>query len=113
MVITPIGVLGEWRPGSRECHCGWRGVFGNIAPSSGTGPQSFIDAWSNTIVNDAGTPLFRLVAIAPANSGQTGAHLATTLTEKDVLLKELLQGQKQSSDDHAHPRGSPERATSR
>ncbi len=63
--------------------------LGAFATSSGTEPQSYIDAWSNTIVNDGGTPLFRLVAIAPANSGQTGTDLATTLAEKDVLLKEL------------------------
>lgn len=63
--------------------------LGTFATSSGTEPQSHFDAWSNTIVNDAGTPLFRLVAIATTNSGQTGTDLATTLAEKDVLLKEL------------------------
>ncbi|GGG22733.1 sensor histidine kinase [Rhizobium wenxiniae] len=63
--------------------------LGTFATSSGTEPDSYIDAWSNTIVNDAGTPLFRLVAIATANTGQTATDLATTLGEKDVLLKEL------------------------
>ncbi|MDR6819964.1 two-component sensor histidine kinase [Neorhizobium sp. 2083] len=63
--------------------------LGTFATSSTTEPQSHVDAWSNTIVDDAGTPLFRLVAIATTNSGQTGADLAATLAEKDVLLKEL------------------------
>ncbi|MBW6425220.1 ATP-binding protein [Rhizobium sp. XQZ8] len=61
--------------------------LGTFATSSGTEPH--IDAWSNTIVNDAGTPLFRLLAIATANGGETGTDLAATLAEKDVLLKEL------------------------
>lgn len=63
--------------------------LGTFATSSPTEPQWHIDAWSNTIVNDAGTPLFRLVAIANTNIGQTGTDVATTLAEKDVLLKEL------------------------
>jgi two-component sensor histidine kinase len=63
--------------------------LGVFATPSNAEPQSHIDAWSNTIVNDAGAPLFRLVAIATTNSGQTATDLANTLAEKDVLLKEL------------------------
>lgn len=48
-----------------------------------------IDAWSNTIVNEEGQPLFRLLALAMKNSSQTESALAATLAEKDLLLKEL------------------------
>ncbi|MFJ6322166.1 MULTISPECIES: sensor histidine kinase [unclassified Rhizobium] len=63
--------------------------LGTFARCSRTEPQSQFDAWSNIIVDDAGTPLFRLVAIATTKSGQTGTDLATSLPEKDLLLKEL------------------------
>lgn len=63
--------------------------LGTFATPSNAESPSDVDAWSNTIVDDAGIPLFRLVAIAATSSGQTGTELATTLAEKDVLLKEL------------------------
>jgi two-component sensor histidine kinase len=63
--------------------------LGTFATPSNAESPSDVDAWSNTIVDDAGIPLFRLVAIAATSSGQTGTDLATTLAEKDVLLKEL------------------------
>lgn len=48
-----------------------------------------VDAWSNTIVDDAGTPLFRLLAISERNRSDIEASLTQSLAEKDVLLKEL------------------------
>ncbi|WP_421578253.1 sensor histidine kinase [Shinella sp. M31] len=63
--------------------------LGTFATPCDAERPSDVDAWSNTIVDDAGIPLFRLVAIAATSSGQTGTDLATTLAEKDVLLKEL------------------------
>lgn len=46
-----------------------------------------VDVWSNTIVNDAGEPIYRLVAI----SAEAGSHdhEANALEGKDVLLREL------------------------
>jgi two-component sensor histidine kinase len=50
-----------------------------------------VDAWSNTIENDDGVPIFRLVALATA--GQTSSNLTGDETQlvrnKDVLLREL------------------------
>lgn len=50
-----------------------------------------VDAWSNTIENDEGVPIFRLVAIA--GTGQAGrsdkAEQAQLLRNKDALLLEL------------------------
>ncbi len=55
------------------------------------GERHDVDAWSNTIENDDGVPLFRLVALAT-----TAQHLRSasedhdqSLHEKDVLLREL------------------------
>jgi PAS domain S-box-containing protein len=47
-----------------------------------------VDAWSNTIVDDAGKPLFRLLAMS-AREGSDPGTLTEALAEKDVLLKEL------------------------
>ncbi|MDQ1194736.1 PAS domain S-box-containing protein [Rhizobium sp. SORGH_AS 787] len=48
-----------------------------------------VDAWSNTIVNDAGTPLFRLLAISERERSEIETSLTQSLAEKDILLKEL------------------------
>lgn len=48
-----------------------------------------VDAWSNTIVDDAGQPLFRLLAMSARESADEQTTLSETLAEKDVLLKEL------------------------
>lgn len=48
-----------------------------------------VDAWSNTIVDDTGIPLFRLLAISERNRSDIEGSLTQLLGEKDVLLKEL------------------------
>ncbi|MDM9627749.1 histidine kinase dimerization/phosphoacceptor domain -containing protein [Rhizobium sp. S152] len=48
-----------------------------------------VDAWSNTIVDDSGQPLFRLLAMSVRSGVGDGASLSDALTEKDTLLKEL------------------------
>lgn len=48
-----------------------------------------IDVWSNTIVDDDDTPLFRLVAFAARNEAAAAESFGELLTEKDVLLREL------------------------
>jgi PAS domain S-box-containing protein len=48
-----------------------------------------VDAWSNTIVDDAGKPLFRLLAMSSRNGAHDTAALSEALVEKDTLLKEL------------------------
>lgn len=48
-----------------------------------------VDAWSNTIEDEDGTPLFRLVALAPAGSEREQDAQTTALKEKDALLREL------------------------
>ncbi|OBX18326.1 histidine kinase [Erythrobacter sp. QSSC1-22B] len=57
-----------------------------------TGDESHeVDAWSNVIENDEGTPLFRLVALA-ATEGRVriaGEQDRQLLRDKDVLLREL------------------------
>ncbi len=53
--------------------------------------QRDVDAWSNTIETDEGTPIFRLVALATTGKrmpGDGGQH-EQFLHEKDVLLREL------------------------
>ena len=52
------------------------------------GQERVVDAWSNTIVDDTGEPLFRLLAMSMKEEAQT-TDLAASLAEKDVLLKEL------------------------
>ena len=49
-----------------------------------------VDVWSNTIENEAGQPIYRLVAMgcAPEAEDQRNAE-ATALHNKDVLLREL------------------------
>lgn len=55
------------------------------------GTRVDVDAWSNTIENDEGVPIFRLVALA--GTGQTGRsdddQHAQLLRSKDALLLEL------------------------
>ncbi len=53
------------------------------------GDKHVVDAWSNTIVDDAGEPLFRLLAISVRNGGNDLAALTDALIEKHTLLKEL------------------------
>lgn len=49
-----------------------------------------VDAWSNIIEDDAGHPIFRLVALAAVNSRGGGeADLVAQVMEKDTLLREL------------------------
>ncbi|WP_298286077.1 histidine kinase dimerization/phosphoacceptor domain -containing protein [Novosphingobium sp.] len=50
-----------------------------------------IDAWSNIIVDDGGTPVFRLVALAEASRRADGGEsaLQALIREKDTLLREL------------------------
>ena len=50
-----------------------------------------VDAWSNLIQDDDGTPLFRLVALAEAGRrGETNREeLERLVAEKDILLREL------------------------
>ena len=48
-----------------------------------------VDAWSNTIENDDGTPLFRLVALARVGDEPEGGVHAKELAKKDALLREL------------------------
>ena len=55
------------------------------------GKRLNVDAWSNTIENEDGVPMFRLVALA--STGQrnsvSGEQHAQLLRDKDVLLREL------------------------
>jgi two-component sensor histidine kinase len=56
----------------------------------GQGPRT-VDAWSNMIQDENGTPVFRLIALADA--GQRGdtnvGELAQRLRDQDLLLREL------------------------
>ncbi|TAU74667.1 sensor histidine kinase [Rhizobium ruizarguesonis] len=62
------------------------GTFSLVAESENT---VIIDVWSNTIVDDDDTPLFRLVAFAARNEAAAAESFGELLTEKDVLLREL------------------------
>ena len=55
------------------------------------GKRIEVDAWSNTIENDEGVPMFRLVALARTGqrSKSTGEQQEQLLRDKDVLLREL------------------------
>ena len=50
-----------------------------------------VDAWSNTIINDDGMPIFRLVALAEINNHDQAEseNFREKLQEKDTLLREL------------------------
>jgi two-component sensor histidine kinase len=48
-----------------------------------------IHVWSNVIVDDDGTPTFRLVALARLSATPSAGELETQLREKDTLLREL------------------------
>ncbi|MEO5805766.1 histidine kinase dimerization/phosphoacceptor domain -containing protein [Devosia sp.] len=52
---------------------------------------TLVDAWSNIIEDDAGTPMFRLVALAETlnNPVEGEPDLKSQLEEKDTLLREL------------------------
>ncbi|MBY5848645.1 sensor histidine kinase [Rhizobium ruizarguesonis] len=62
------------------------GAFSLVAEPENT---VIIDVWSNTIVDDDDTPLFRLVAFAARNEAAAAESFGELLTEKDVLLREL------------------------
>ncbi|EJT02947.1 histidine kinase dimerization/phosphoacceptor domain -containing protein [Rhizobium sp. CCGE 510] len=62
------------------------GAFSLVAEPENT---TIIDVWSNTIVDDDDTPLFRLVAFAARNEAAADQSFGELLTEKDVLLREL------------------------
>jgi len=75
--------LGEAVAGEQE----YVGVFKIDQP----GGAITVDAWSNIIQDDDGTPRFRLVALAEAGQ-RSEAHreeLERLIEEKDVLLREL------------------------
>ena len=57
----------------------------------GRGTSTDVDAWSNTIENDSGQPLFRLVALAETGQRlrKPGEQADQMLRDKDVLLREL------------------------
>ena len=48
-----------------------------------------VDAWSNTIEDDDGTPLYRLVALAPNGNERAGDGQTAALAAKDAQLREL------------------------
>lgn len=50
-----------------------------------------VDAWSNIIQDDAGAPIFRLVALADIGTrkGPQESELEKQVSEKDMLLREL------------------------
>ncbi|MBY2914284.1 sensor histidine kinase [Rhizobium leguminosarum] len=62
------------------------GAFSLVAEPEST---VIIDVWSNTIVDDDDTPLFRLVAFAARSEATAAESFSELLTEKDVLLREL------------------------
>ena len=55
------------------------------------GERLDVDAWSNTIENDEGVPMFRLVALASTGQRRrvAGEQHDQLLRDKDVLLREL------------------------
>jgi len=54
------------------------------------GAVTDVDAWSNTIENDEGTPIFRLVALACVDQHvRDDDNLRQHLREKDTMLREL------------------------
>lgn len=63
------------------------GVFETIQD----GETMVIDAWSNVILDDDGTPMFRLVALAAAAARNRPAlsEVHQRMRDKDILLREL------------------------
>ncbi len=63
------------------------GVFEIPAPDA----PVVVDAWSNIIEDDAGAPMFRLVALADIGTRQRSqeSDLEKQVSEKDMLLREL------------------------
>lgn len=52
------------------------------------GASHSVDAWANIIEDDAGTPTFRLVALAPVQAPDAD-DVKRQLSDKDTLLREL------------------------
>jgi two-component sensor histidine kinase len=61
--------------------------LGVFAVSLESGSHS-VDAWANIIEDDAGTPTFRLVALAPVQAPDS-EDVKRQLNDKDTLLREL------------------------
>lgn len=61
------------------------GVFAIALPAE----SLTVHAWSNIIEDDAGTPTFRLVALAQTEASTQDAELQQQIAEKDTLLREL------------------------
>ena len=58
--------------------------------SVGLGPSLIVDAWSSTIEDENGVPLFRLVALAATGAREGDRdELSKQIQEKDVQLREL------------------------
>ena len=53
------------------------------------GGERVVDAWSNVIQDDDGSPLFRLVALAEIGQRTDSEELAQKLQTSDTLLREL------------------------
>jgi PAS domain S-box-containing protein len=53
------------------------------------GSTIVFDAWSNVIQDEAGAPVFRLVALADTSGRHEGGQGEQQLREKDTLLREL------------------------
>jgi PAS domain S-box-containing protein len=54
------------------------------------GSTRIVDAWANVILDDHGTPTFRLLALAERRAGRTElSDLAQRIQERDVALREL------------------------
>ena len=64
--------------------------IGQFTIEQKAGPVN-VDAWSNTIEDDTGKPIFRLVALASVSrpGAPAGGPDSNTLQDKDVLLREL------------------------
>ncbi|MGK6316986.1 sensor histidine kinase [Neorhizobium sp. DT-125] len=75
-------------PGLAEALLENEEYLGTFTISARAGHQ-VVDAWSNTIVDDAGRPLFRLLAMSAREHSDPAGALTEALAEKDVLLKEL------------------------
>lgn len=65
--------------------------IGAFTLDDGAGAVKSIDVWSNVVADDAGQPVFRLVALAQANGPRAfdDATLEQLIRDKDTLLLEL------------------------
>lgn len=70
---------------------GEQDYIGTFAFERSGGDGATVDAWSNVIQDEDGTPVFRLVALAEArpDTDQDKRALEELLLEKDTLLREL------------------------